>query len=266
MPLLEYGTVRRDLERFLRQGTYRPIFDNPQRNAVIQALMERVVLAQPVLEALRYFQRADPYTYRHVLRVFALSILLARDLETNYDDLILAATAGPLHDFGKICVPLRVLKKTTPLQRSERALLEHHTVAGFALISYYLGDSKSMAAKVAAEHHERRDGSGYPLGLLLRDRLVEIVVACDVYDALVSPRPYRRISYDNRTALEEITEMANQGKIDWEIVKALVAYNRKDKPPVQECAVSIEKRGKPPKGNLYGILVDDATPPGTIPR
>jgi HD-GYP domain-containing protein (c-di-GMP phosphodiesterase class II) len=90
---------------------------------------------------------------------------------------------------------------------------------------------------------------------------VEIVVACDVYDALISPRPYRRVSYDNRTALEEITEMANQGKIDWKIVKALVAHNRKGKPPAHECAVSIEKRGNPPEGNLYGILIDDATPP-----
>ncbi|OGP76704.1 MAG: hypothetical protein A2Z13_06685 [Deltaproteobacteria bacterium RBG_16_64_85] len=261
MPLLEYGTVRRDLQGFLRQGAFRRIFEDPRKNGVIQSLMEKVALAQPVLETLRYFQRADPYTYRHVLRVFALSILLARDLESNFEDQILEATAGPLHDFGKICVPLRILKKTTPLQRSERAILEHHTVAGFALISYYLKDFKCIAAKVAAEHHERKDGSGYPLGILLRDRLVEIVVTCDVYDALISPRPYRRVSYDNRTALEEITEMANQGKIDWNIVKALVAHNRKGKPPANECAVSIEKRGTPPEGNLYGVLIDDAPPP-----
>jgi HD-GYP domain-containing protein (c-di-GMP phosphodiesterase class II) len=261
-----FGTVRRDLERFLRQGVYRMIFDDPERNASILALMDKVVLGLPVLQSLRHFQRADPYTYRHVLRVFALSILLARDLDTNYEELILEATAGPLHDFGKICVPLRILKKATPLQRSERAMLEHHTVAGFVLISYYLKDSGCIAAKVAAEHHERKDGSGYPRGIFLQDRLVEIVVACDVYDALISPRPYRRVSYDNRSALEEITEMAIQGKIDWEIVKTLVAHNRKDRPHAQECAVSVEKRGKPPEGNLYGILLDDTVPPDTLPQ
>jgi hypothetical protein len=95
----------------------------------------------------------------------------------------------------------------------------------------------------------------------LRDRLVEIVVACDVYDALISPRPYRRVSYDNRTALEEITEMGNRGKLDWEIVEALVVVNRKGKTPAGQCPVSVEKRGKPPEGNLYGILLEDAPPP-----
>jgi HD-GYP domain-containing protein (c-di-GMP phosphodiesterase class II) len=266
IPLLKYGTVRRDLLKFLRKGAYGRIFDNSQRNASLMALMEKVLLPLPVLEALHYFQRSDPYTYRHVLRVFALAILLAGDLEAKYEELILEAAAGPLHDFGKICVPLRILKKTTPLRRTERALLEHHTTAGFVLIGYYMKESKNTAAKVAAEHHERKDGSGYPLGITLNDRLVEIVVACDVYDALISPRPYRRDSYDNRTALEEITEMANRGKIGWEVVKALVAHNRKDRPRAEECAVSVEKRGKPPEGNLYGILLDDNEPPDALPR
>jgi len=261
IPLLGFDTVRRDLEGFLRQGAYKVIFGDPRRYAATLKLMEKVVLARPFLEALRYFKRSDLYTYRHVLRVFALSILLARDLETGYEDLILEATAGPLHDFGKICVPLRILKKTTPLKRSERAALEHHTVAGFVLTGYYMKDFGSIAAKVAAEHHERRDGSGYPRGISLRDRLVEIVVACDVYDALISPRPYRRVSYDNRTALEEITEMGSRGKLDWEIVEALVAVNRKDGPPSRQCPVSVEKRGKPPEGNLYGVLIDDPPSP-----
>lgn len=266
IPLLKYGTVRRDIARFLRQGAYGRIFDDPQGNSLLMGLMEKVLLPLPVLETLRYFQRSDPYTYRHVLRVFALSVLLARDLETNHVELILEAAAGPLHDLGKICVPLRVLKKTTSLRRSERALLEHHATAGFVLIGYYMKDSRSMAAKVAAEHHERKDGSGYPRGIVLNDRLVEIVVACDVYDALISPRPYRRDSYDNRTALEEITEMAIRGKIGWEVVKALVAHNRRRRPPAEECAVSVEKRGKPPEGNLYGILLDDAVSPDPLPQ
>lgn len=261
IPLLDFDTVRRDLEGFLRQGAYKVIFGDPRRCAATANLMEKVVLARPFLEALRFFKRSDLYTYRHVLRVFALSILLARDLETDYEDLILEATAGPLHDLGKICVPLRILKKTTPLKRSERAALEHHTVAGFVLTGYYMKDFGSIAAKVAAEHHERRDGSGYPRGIALQDRLVEIVVACDVYDALISPRPYRRISYDNRTALEEITEMGRRGKLNWEIVEALVAVNRKGSPPVGQFPVSVEKRGKPPEGNLYGVLIDDPPSP-----
>jgi HD-GYP domain-containing protein (c-di-GMP phosphodiesterase class II) len=51
--------------------------------------------------------------------------------------------------------------------------------------------------------------------------MVEIIAACDVYDALHSPRPYRTTPYDNRTALEEITEMAQGGKLSWEVVQLI---------------------------------------------
>ncbi len=259
IPLMEYGTVRRDLLRFIREGTYRIIFDDQEENADLFRHIEKLRLSRPLLDALGYFRRHDPYTYRHSLTVFALSTLLARDLLGNDLDAFLEATSGPVHDFGKICVPPRVLRKTTSLRRSERALLEHHALAGYVLLGYYLKDPTAVAAKVALKHHERRDGSGYPLGIRLSDRLVELVAACDVYDALISPRPYRRISYDNRTALEEVTAMGERGQIGWDIVRALVAHNRTDRPGVRQCAVSVEKRGKPPAGNLYGVFAEDGS-------
>ena len=257
MPLLEYGTLRRDLHTYTRQSAYRVIFNDSERLNAVLSVMERTLLPVPVLEALRYYRRNDSYTYRHILMVFSLSCLLARDLGHDRRDILKEAAAGPLHDIGKISVPLKVLRKTTPLTRSERTLLEHHPISGHVLLCYYLTDPKRFATKVARDHHERRDGSGYPRGIRLNDRLLEIVAVCDVYDALISPRPYRRISFDNRTAIEEITRMAERGEIDWEIVTALVSHNRKHRPPRQECKVSLEKRGKPPEGNLYGIVLED---------
>jgi len=148
------------------------------------------------------------------------------------------------------------------LTRTERDILDHHTLAGYVLLSYYKKDPHSLAGRVARDHHERKDASGYPRGILLEDPMVEIVTACDVYDALISPRPYRPIPYDNRTALEEITGMAERNEIGWEAVKALVACNRKTKPHYSECLVSQEKRGSPPKGNVYGLTAaeKDDTP------
>lgn len=264
--LLGFGTVRRDLLGFLRQDAFRVIFGDLGGNASLLELMESVRVSRPVLEILAYFRRSDPYTYRHVLRVFALTVFLSRNLEADYKDLVQEGAAGPLHDIGKICVPLPILRKTTPLRRSERVLLEHHAVAGYVLLAGHMGDFRVPAAKVALEHHERRDGSGYPRGIRLRNRLVEIVAACDVYDALISPRPYRRIPYDNRTALEEVTEMAVQERLDPGIVKALVARNRRDHPDPQDCRVSAVRRGKPPEHNLYGILVDDESAPDPVSR
>jgi response regulator RpfG family c-di-GMP phosphodiesterase len=87
--------------------------------------------------------------------------------------------------------------------------------------------------------------------------MVEIIAACDVYDALLSPRPYRPIPYDNRTALEEIIEMAQGGKLSWDVVKTLVSHSRKDRPHFRECRVSTEKRGIPPPDNLYGVIAHE---------
>ncbi len=262
--LLNYGTTRHDLLSCIGEGSYRTIFGQDADRAELLALMDQTRLPAPVLESLDYFRENDPYTYRHVLMVFATSSVIARRMMRSVSDVLQEASAGPLHDFGKVCVPMDVLRKTTFLKRSERLCLEHHTMAGFVLLNYYLGESGGVAPAVALDHHERGDGSGYPRGIALRGRLVEIVAACDVYDALISPRPYRNASYDNRSALEEITRMAEHGKISWEIVRLLVALNRKDRPPPEQCEVSLEKRGKPPEGNRYGVILDDV-PEGSTP-
>jgi len=252
---LNYDTVYQDMLSILQKPPYDIIFERLNEKAIF-TIMKKIRFVQPVLKFLDYFKENDFYTYQHSLVVFALSINLAQDLLEKPADRIMALMAGTIHDFGKICVPLKILKKSDPLTRSARGILEHHALAGFVLLSYFLKEYQSFAAQVAKEHHERRDGSGYPLGLSLKDRMIEIIAVCDVYDALLSPRPYRPFPYDNRTALEEITEMAKKGKFSWEVVKTLVSHNRRDKPHFRECEVSTEKRGTPPADNVYGVIVE----------
>ncbi len=252
---LDYGTIYQDLLRILRKPPYDRIFEKLNKK-VVMTIMKKIHFIEPALKFLDYFKDNDFYTYRHLLVVFAMAINLARDLLEKPEDWITALMAGTMHDFGKLCVPLEVLQKNEPLTRSERGILEHHALAGYVLLSYLLQNYKSFAAQVAKEHHERKDGSGYPLGITLKDRMVEIIAVCDVYDALLSPRPYRPTPFDNRTALEEITEMAKQGKLSMEVVQTLIAQNRKDKPHFQECEISEEKRGTPPTDSIYGVIVD----------
>ena len=194
--------------------------------------------------------------------VFVLSTRLIKDLISGYEQCTRLASTGPTHDIGKICVPLHILKKTMPLTKMERSFLEHHAAAGYVLLSYYFGNTQHLACKVAFDHHERRDGSGYPRCILLEDPLMEIIAVSDIYDALIMPRPYRSRAYDNRTALEEITEMAKQNRIGWDVVKALIAHNRKSNPPYKEMTVSAEKRGVPPSYNVYGITAAETDPKG----
>ncbi len=255
--LTEFGSLKKDLREFLSWSPYRVIFAGEDDEIAIQEIIDNVKLAVPVLESLKYFKGKDFYTYRHMLLVFALSILLNQVLTGDMKTLMRSVTASPSHDFGKICVPLNILKKRKPLTIHEKDLLKHHSLAGYVLLEYYNSGSGQLSSIVARDHHERKDGSGYPSGMQLTDPMVEIVVVCDIYDALISPRPYRPHSYGNRSALEEVSMMAEKGELNWDIVKALVACNRRDKPHYTECIIADERREPPPSGNLYGVVVPE---------
>lgn len=259
MSLMQFGTVKKDISQFFASPPYSTIFnthegagDILEDSSDVSKIMGQVDLPMPVLEALAYFREYDFHTYRHMLMIFALSTLMARILVPDQQRRIDHATAGPSHDLGKICVPLDILMKQDPLCREERNILFQHSLAGYVLLCYYTKDMESFSAKVARDHHERRDGSGYMRGVKLNDPMVEIVAVSDVYDALISPRPYRPVSYDNRTALEEMTAMAQRGQISWEVVQALISLNRKSRTGFGLQDISLEKRGTPPQDNNYG--------------
>jgi len=252
MSLMQFGSVRDDIFQFFANPPYKVIFDNHDDTEDVLNVMEQVILPIPVLESLEYFREHDFHTYRHMLMILAMSTLLAKILIPDYQRRIHNATAGPCHDVGKICVPLEILMKRDPLTKEERNILFQHPVAGYVLLCYYTKDINNFSAKVARDHHERLDGSGYMRGVKLNDPMVEIVAVSDVYDALISPRPYRPTSFDNRSALEEVTAMAQRGQIGWDVLQALISLNRVDKPDFKSFKVSSEKRGAPPPDNAYG--------------
>ena len=259
-PLLLYGSIQEDCLGFVSLPSYVTIFQDRKEIDSLFNLLETVRFPIPILQSLDYFKQRDLFTYTHILMVFALSTLLAKDLIPDDKERTRLSAAGPTHDIGKVCVPLHILKKTTPLTKAERGLLEHHAVAGYVLLSYYYKNIQHLGCVVALDHHERRDGSGYPRGIPLEDPFVEIMAVSDIYDALIMPRPYRSSAYDNRTALEEITEMAKQNKLGWDVVKALIAHHRKSRPPYKEITISAEKRGIPPAHNVYGVVEDETDP------
>ena len=259
-PLLLHGSVKEDCLNFIGSAPYDVIFSDKNEVNDLLNILETVRLPIPILQSLDYFKQHDFYTYMHILMVFALSTLLAKDLVPDYEECIRLSATGPTHDIGKICVPLRILKKTTPLTKAERGFIEHHAAAGYVLINYYYKEFQPLACRVALDHHERKDGSGYPRGNVLKDPLVEIIAVSDIYDALIVPRPYRSTAYNNRAALEEMTEMAVQNKIGWEGVKALIAHNRKSKPGYREIRISREMRSTRPSYNVYGVIDDKTNP------
>ena len=251
LPLWTFGTIATDLERICSNPTYEQIFSDTSRKREVFEYLQRVELVKPLLGIYDYFKIHDPYTYRHILTVFALSLLLSQDLIENRSELSMEVLSASNHDLGKICVPTAVLRKSTPLSEQERQHLTHHVAAGYVLLSYYLQDPYHPAAITARDHHERRDGSGYPCGIKLSNTIVEIVGVADMFDALITRRPYRAHSYDLRTALETLSQQADQGVLNDDIVNALIMLNRKNPRSLDDCQFSKELRGKPPPGNQY---------------
>jgi HD-GYP domain-containing protein (c-di-GMP phosphodiesterase class II) len=117
--------------------------------------------------------------------------LIGRWLKLPEQELRGVAVAGALHDVGKVKLPIEILNKPGTLTPEEFTVIRRHPALGHELLSAESGPD-SLVARVALEHHERTDGSGYPCGLC-SDRTLfasRIVAVADVYDAMISRRVY----------------------------------------------------------------------------
>lgn len=149
-------------------------------------------------EIIRRLGRAAEYrdneTGMHVLRMSHIShtIAVASGMPRERAELLLQAS--PMHDIGKLGVPDRILLKPGKLDPDEWEVMKRHTTIGAAIIGDHPAGLMVVAKKVALYHHERWDGTGYPEGLAGEAIPLEarIVALADVFDALLSIRPYKR--------------------------------------------------------------------------
>ncbi len=135
----------------------------------------------------------DQYTYYHSINVGILSMYLTRKLGYNHIYTQDVALAGFLHDIGKIRIPARIVNKNGPLTLEEFQIMKRHPIYAYNLIK---DDSaiSSFVKKAVLFHHERWNGSGYPLKLKedTIGNFASIVAVTDVYDALTTDRPYKK--------------------------------------------------------------------------
>jgi len=254
--LFGYGTVASDIREFMCRPPYDIIYSNKNDAEHLLGLLEKVMVIQPILGSLDYFKTNDFHTYRHTLMVYVLSCYMGCFIIPDFENQLKDIAGAPSHDFGKINVPLSILKKQGPLNSTELLQIRHHSIAGYCLLCYYYKSLRHPSAVLARDHHERRNGQGYPQGITDISTMVELVIISDVYDALLSPRDYRLEAFDNRSALETITAMAENREISWDIVKFLISQNRTGKPDYKTLQVSLAKRGHSPEKNNYGIIDD----------
>jgi putative two-component system response regulator len=146
----------------------------------------------------------DDETSRHNLRVGAISSLLAEKMGLSNEEIHFIGTAAPMHDIGKIAIPDHILLKPGKLTHNEYEIIKTHTVVGGNIFRNPSSIEMQYARKIALHHHERWDGHGYPCGLAGKDIPIEarIVAVADVFDVLLSQRPYRQpVSHKKATSI-----------------------------------------------------------------
>ena len=186
---------------------------NLRRAQATSESLESTVKALAAVTELR-----DPYTFGHQQRVAQLAIAIARTLGLDDQSIEAVRLGATLHDIGKIAVPAELLAKPGELDRVEFEMVKRHAVAGERILRQSL--LQSPIPEIAAQHHERLDGSGYPLGLSGGEisLLARIVSVADVFEAVVHHRPYRP-SLGNAAALEILHSGAGS-KFDHRVVQA----------------------------------------------
>ncbi len=135
----------------------------------------------------------DNETGYHVLRMSHYSRLIALALGYSEPQAQTLFLAAPMHDIGKIGTPDYVLLKPGKLNPDEWEIMKQHVTMGAEILGDHPDELLAMARTVALSHHEKWDGTGYPLGLKGPEipQVGQIVALADVFDALTSIRPYK---------------------------------------------------------------------------
>jgi two-component system response regulator RpfG len=136
----------------------------------------------------------DKTTGNHLMRMAKYSALIGQHLGLGAETVHVLEVAAPMHDIGKIGIPDSILLKEGPLSPAEIDLMHDHPRIGYDILKGSPSKYLSMGAIIALGHHEKFDGSGYPNGLHGEDipLVARIVAVADVFDALVSERPYKK--------------------------------------------------------------------------
>jgi putative two-component system response regulator len=135
----------------------------------------------------------DNETGMHVIRMSYFSRILGQAAGLGPVDVENLFNAAPMHDIGKIGIPDAVLLKQGPLNPEEWSVMRTHSQIGADILGQHRSGLMQVASEIAITHHEKWDGSGYPLGLAGTEIPISgrIAAIADVFDALTSERPYK---------------------------------------------------------------------------
>lgn len=186
----EANALIRDLMQDVRLGRQ---IQSERVEPVVEKITQSILRNSGALLSLCRIKNKDDYTFQHSVSVCGLQTAFARALGLPASDIQDAGIGGLLHDIGKTRVPDEILNKPGKLTDDEFRQIKCHVVESRRILEATPGIS-ATAVQVAAQHHERHDGSGYPLGLKGGEisQMGQMAAIVDVYDAITSDRCYHK--------------------------------------------------------------------------
>ena len=190
---------------------YQQILEKQVSERTQQLESALIQLKDASLDTIRRLSRAAEYrdedTSTHIQRMSNYTAALAGKINLKRDEIETILYSSSMHDIGKIGIPDNILLKQGKLDAKEWKLMKEHTVIGAKILEGASSEFLVKGRVIALTHHEKWDGSGYPLGLKGEDIPIEgrIAAVADVFDALTTKRPYKE-AYSFEKAMQIIRE------------------------------------------------------------
>lgn len=206
--------------QFLYNDTESPAF-NETSNRVTKQLLKAINDSNAIAVDISVLKTSDEYTFKHSVDVATMSMIVAKKMGMKEADVYNIGVSGLLHDMGKSKIPLEILNKPARLTDEEFAIMKQHSVYGY----HILKEKDSFSAQIALavlQHHEKMNGKGYPMGVTAEriSPYAKILSVVDVYDALVTERPYKK-AMTQRDAIELLMSMTEE--LDIQVMRSFLA-------------------------------------------
>lgn len=191
-------------------GNFQDIFDSIKPEIISTFTLEELRQMSYVFADI--IDKKSPFTYTHSTNLTKLALKIATYLGFDEEKRVKFEIAALLHDAGKLAIPNSILNKNGALDSREINIIKSHTYYTRLILSRVKG--LEDITNWAANHHEKLDGSGYPLGLDKEGLSLEerIMAVCDIYEALTADRPYRK-GLQKDKAISIIQSMVDKGEI-----------------------------------------------------
>ncbi|WP_454702980.1 HD-GYP domain-containing protein [Agrobacterium burrii] len=178
----------------LVEARVRGAFHLDAADKAVERIMLEAMTNAGAMIAVAKLKKKDEGTFLHSLSVSALMVTFGRNLGLSEEAVRLLGLGGLVHDLGKMVLPVELLRKAGKLTAEEMDIIRTHPARGYEMVIRIEGMPKDVL-DICLYHHEKFDGTGYPHQLAgsAIPQVARIAAICDVYDALTSVRPYKRM-------------------------------------------------------------------------